>query len=158
VEITLLPKKNMSDGNLLRQIRFTIIELERLKVHEEVDALHLKNLKEEISSDGILKFAIAVDQVTNIILDGLHRFNALKELGCREIPAVFVNYNSPHIRVKSWRDGWKITKDIVRTAGLTGRKLPSKTSRHLIRTNGRLVHIFAIEKEVNLPLEELRRQ
>ncbi|UCH31322.1 MAG: ParB N-terminal domain-containing protein [Candidatus Bathyarchaeota archaeon] len=135
-----------------------MIKLKRLKVHEEVDTLHLKNLKEEINSDGILKFAIAVDQVTNIILDGLHRFNALKELGCKEIPAVFVNYDSPHIKVKSWRDGWEITKDMVRTAGLTRRKLPSKTSKHLIRANGRLVHIFAIEKEVNFSLEELRRQ
>jgi ParB-like chromosome segregation protein Spo0J len=82
-----------------------LIELERLTAHEEVNLQHLKELKKEIELDRILKFAIAVDEATNIILDGHHRFNALRELGCKRIPAIFVDYNAPQIKVKSWRNG-----------------------------------------------------
>lgn len=72
-----------------------LVELNKLRQHEEVDSAHLKELKEEIRSDMVLKFAIVVDKNTNVILDGEHRFNALRELGCRSIPVVYVDYNSP---------------------------------------------------------------
>lgn len=150
-------KKNLRRSNTQQSPQVTLIELEKLRMHEEVDLWHLNELKREIESDRILKFAIAVDKDTNIILDGHHRFNALIELECKKIPAVFVDYNTPQIKVKSWRKGWEITKEMVVKAGLSENKLPPKTSKHMIITNGKLKHILAIEKKVNFPLEKLKR-
>jgi len=133
-----------------------LIELGALKQHEEVDRAHLRELKKEIESDKILKFAIAVDKNTNIILDGEHRFNALKELGCTKIPVIFVDYGSPDIEVKAWRKNDQVTKKDVIEAGLSGKKLPPKTSEHMIRIRNTLKHISAIEKRVNTPLKKLR--
>jgi hypothetical protein len=134
----------------------TLVELERLRAHEGVDMQHLCELKREIKSDRILKFAIAVDKDTNIILDGHHRFNALRELGCKKIPVVLVDYKTTKIKVKNWRNGWEITKKMVIEACLSEDKLPPKTSKHMIVTNGKLKHIFAIEKKVNFPLKKLK--
>lgn len=133
-----------------------LIELAVLKQHEEVDPAHLRELKKEIESDKILKIAIAVDKNTNIILDGEHRFNALKELGCTKIPVTFVDYGLPDIKVQAWRNDERMTKKDVIEAGLNGKKLPPKTTKHMIRICNTLKHISTIEKRVDIPLEKLR--
>jgi ParB-like chromosome segregation protein Spo0J len=133
-----------------------LIDLDSLKQHEEVDPAHLRELKKEIESDEILKYAIAVDKNTNIILDGEHRFNALKELGCTKIPIIYVDYDSPDIEVKAWRKNERVTKKDVIEAGLSGKILPPKTSEHMVRIRSTLKHISAIEKRVDIPLERLR--
>jgi cysteine synthase/O-phosphoserine sulfhydrylase/cystathionine beta-synthase len=133
-----------------------LVELDKLRQHEEVDPAHLKKLKEEIRSDKILKFAIVVDKNTDIILDGEHRFNSLKELGCRRIPVVYVDYNSPDIQVQSWRNNLHLTKKDIIEAGLGEKKLPPKTSKHMIKIGDRLLHISAIQKRTDVPLEVLR--
>jgi ParB-like chromosome segregation protein Spo0J len=138
------------------KLQAQIVKLSKLKQHEEVDPTHLKELKEEIHSDKILKFAIIVDKNTNIILDGQHRFNAIRELGCKCIPVVYVDYNSPAIEVQSWKGNPHLTKKDVIEAGLSGRKFPPKTSKHMVRIGDSLLHISAIEKRVDIPLEKLR--
>jgi len=133
-----------------------IVKLNKLKQHEEVDPAHLKELKEEIDSDKILKFAIIVDKNTNVILDGQHRFNAIRELACKRIPVVYVDYNSPAIEVQSWKGNPHLTKKDVIEAGLSGRKFLPKTSKHMVWIGDSLLHISAIEKRVDIPLEKLR--
>lgn len=150
------PGQNPSITRLKRLLSAQLVELNKLRQHEEADPMHLKELKEEIRSDGILKLAIAVDINTNIILDGEHRFNALKELGCKRIPVVFVDYNSPDIKVQAWRKGEQLTKKDVIKAGFSEKKLPPMTTKHMVKTCNRLRHISAIEKRTDIPLEKLR--
>jgi hypothetical protein len=56
----------------------------------------------------------------------------------------------------TWREGEKITKAEVVRAGLSGRRMRSKTSRHMIQLDGRLDHISAIEWIIDIPLEKLK--
>ena len=109
-----------------------------------------------IKSDKVLKKPIIVDKNTNVVLDGHHRLIALKELGCKKIPVIFVNYGSRKIKVFSWRKGEKVTKGIVLRAAFSGKKLPPKTSKHMIEIDKKLTHISIIEKNVNLPLRKLK--
>ena len=120
--------------------------MKKLKEHEEVSLDHLIQLKQEIEKDGFLKNPIIVDKNTNIILDGHHRFNSLKQLNCTKVLAYLVNYNSPEIKVRNWRRGEKVMKKDVIKAGLTGKKLPSKTSRHIIPNR---------PLNLNIPLKDL---
>lgn len=126
-----------------------------MKEHEETERLHLEDLKEQIKRDGILKNPIIVDKNTNIILDGHTRLNSLKGLGYSKIAVYFVDYESPEIFVESWGDG-KITKEKVIKAGLTGNKLPPKTSKHMFRKEKISVHISEITKRINIPLKVLK--
>ncbi|MEM3549902.1 MAG: pyridoxal-phosphate dependent enzyme [Candidatus Bathyarchaeia archaeon] len=132
------------------------VELDQLKQHEEADPKHLNELTVEIASDKILKYAIVVDKNTNIIIDGEHRYNALKNLGCTMIPVVYIDYNSPKIEVQSWRPDYNLNKKAVIEAGLSNRKLPPKTSKHVIRNSEKLTHISKVEKKVDVPLEILK--
>jgi len=148
--------KRFTDANTEKMSRIEFVELDKLKPHEGVFATHLRKLREEIESDGILKLAIAISQNGNIILDGHHRVAALKELGCVKIPVVFVDYNSPDIEVQTRRKNIQLTKEEIIRAGMGFKKMRPKTSRHMIRVDGTLKHISAIEKRVDIPLEELR--
>ena len=132
------------------------VKLDKLQSHEALDPIHLEELKREIKSDGILKFAIAVDRNRSIILDGHHRVAALKDLGCMKIPAVLIDYDSSDIQVRSQRRSIRLTKKDVIKAGTRLKKLPPKTSNHMIRINGTVKHISAIEKQINIPLSELK--
>jgi hypothetical protein len=133
-----------------------IVNLRKLKEHEKIEPVYLEKLKKQIQKDGILKRPVVVDKNTKIILDGHFRFNALKQLDCSKIPVFFVDYNSPDIIVTAWRNGEIITKEDVIRAGLTGKKLPPKTSKHMLNSSNHKIRIAKIVKKVNVPLNELK--
>lgn len=136
--------------------KVVFFEIEELREHEEIRPDYLEALKGEILSDGILKMPICIDKNTCIILDGHHRLQALKRLGCKKIPCVLVDYQSEDISVIPWREGETITKETIIDTALSGRRMPSKTSKHMIILNGEWTHISAIEMIINIPLEELK--
>jgi hypothetical protein len=129
--------------------------LKDLKEHEEIKPVYLEKLREQIRKDGILKKPIIVDKGTRIILDGHHRYRSLKELGCSKIPAILVDYTSSEIIVIPWRDNDIVTKEDVKKAGLTGKKLPPKTSRHMILSKKNKIHISKISEKIEISLKEL---
>ncbi len=132
------------------------VDLGALKEHEEIRPEYLEQLKDEILSDGILKMPIAVDKTTYIILDGHHRLHALKKIGCRRIPVILFDYQSPEIEVVPHRDGETVTKEMVIQTALAGRRMPPKTSKHMVMIEGELKHISILETVINIPLEKLR--
>jgi L-serine kinase (ADP) len=132
------------------------IELEELKEHEEIRPDYLEELKNEILSDGILKMPIAVDKKTYIILDGHHRLHALKKIGCNRIPVILFDYQSPEIKVLPHREGETVTKEMIIQTALAGRRMPPKTSKHMILIEGELKHISVLETVINIPLERLK--
>jgi hypothetical protein len=132
------------------------IELEALKEHEEIRPDYLEQLKNEILSDGILKMPIAVDKKTYIILDGHHRLHALKKIGCKKIPVILFDYQSPEIEVIPWREDENITKEMIIQTALAGKRMPPKTSKHMILIKGELKHISILEKDINIPLDKLK--
>jgi hypothetical protein len=132
------------------------IDLEELKEHEEIRPNYLEELKNEIISDGILKMPIAVDKKTYIILDGHHRLHALKKIGCKRIPVILFDYQSPEIEVLPHREGETVTKEMIISTALAGRRMPPKTSKHMILIEGELKHISVLETVINIPLENLK--
>ena len=137
-------------------VDIVFIRIEELREHEEIRPDYLEELKNEILSDGMLKMPIAVDRSTYIILDGHHRLHALKKIGCKKIPVILVDYQSPEIEVIPWREGEKVTKKMIIDTALTGKRMAPKTSKHMIRVEGELKHISILETVINIPLDELK--
>jgi len=67
-------------------MKIQIIKNNLLKKHERLIKPHLKWLYGQIKKDGYINNPIIVDKNTMIILDGHHRFNALKHLGMSSSP------------------------------------------------------------------------
>ena len=142
----------------LRFVRkFAITPIEVLKPHEDVDPHRLSSLTREIGLDGVLKRPIVADHRTNVVLDGHHRLQALKLLGCRLIPVIYVDYMDSRIIVKTYRESIELTKDIIVEAGLKGHLFPPKTSKHMVLKGSDLTHISEFEKPVHIPLSRLRK-
>ncbi|MEM2911009.1 MAG: ParB N-terminal domain-containing protein [Candidatus Bathyarchaeia archaeon] len=133
-----------------------IVDMLFLKCHEKVDEQRLANLIAEIESDGVLKKPIVVDVNTNVVLDGHHRIKALQTLGCSKIPVVLVDYKSPKIGVKTSENGEEYSKRKVIEAALKGELLPPKSTWHYVSFSKEIAHISAIQKPVNIPLENLK--
>jgi len=88
-------------------LKISILKLTDLYPHEMVVPHLLEKLVKEIKRSSILMNPIIVDERTRVILDGMHRYYALRELGYEYIVACLVRYEDPHIKVRNWyREIW----------------------------------------------------
>jgi len=79
-----------------------MVEIEQLKPHEEVIESVAAKLADDIRQEGVVRDPLIVDQQDHIILDGMHRFESLRRLGCHYAPCCLLDYSSPHITVGCW--------------------------------------------------------
>ncbi len=85
---------------LRMEIRF--LSVDSLYTHEETIPSALNQLQKELLEEQILKHPIIVDIETNVVLDGMHRVAALKNLHCEIVPVCLVNYQNPAIELYAW--------------------------------------------------------
>ncbi|MEM0000333.1 MAG: ParB N-terminal domain-containing protein [Desulfurococcaceae archaeon] len=83
-------------------LKITVKEVDRLHIHEEIIPGILYWLVEKIKQDNAFKDPIIVDEKTLVVLDGMHRVAAVKELGFKYIPVCLVDYDNPSIGLYSW--------------------------------------------------------
>ncbi|MEM1586626.1 MAG: ParB N-terminal domain-containing protein [Candidatus Bathyarchaeia archaeon] len=138
------------------KFRIRLVNISDLKSHESTDSVRLKSLKEEIYSDGVLKRPIVIDDKTKIIIDGHHRVEALRLLGCTRIPACCVDYTCDKIGLKSNLKNIEITKDKVMEAALNGCLFNPKSTWHYIKLGNNIRHISYIQRRVDMPLKSLK--
>ncbi|NOZ30870.1 MAG: ParB N-terminal domain-containing protein [Crenarchaeota archaeon] len=72
--------------------RLELLELSALIPHEEVMPLRLQEIQTRIMQDKFLLKPIIVDEKTLVVVDGHHRLTALKRIGARRAPVLFIDY------------------------------------------------------------------
>lgn len=124
-----------------------LIDIGRLKGHESADEARVIKLMGQIKSDQRLKRPIIVAKGSYVILDGHHRYEVLKRMNCRRIPAYLVDYAGGEVKVYLRRKDLigEIIKEAVARRAQEGRPFPSKTTRHLIKNRPGLIN-FRIDK------------
>jgi ParB-like chromosome segregation protein Spo0J len=120
-----------------------------LKCHEQVVEGRVEELRERIKDDGKLKRPIVVEKSSLVILDGHHRYHALKRMGLIKIPVQLVDYNNGEVRVYLRRKELlvELIKEAVLQRAREGRLFPNKTTRHLIKKRAGII---------NFPIGQLR--
>jgi hypothetical protein len=73
-----------------------------LFIHEETIPDRVAELRDSIMCDGVVKDPVVVDAGSCVVLDGMHRVAALKELRCSYVPVCAVDYLNPNIKVGVW--------------------------------------------------------
>ena len=136
-------------GGTSTQVRFAVVELARLHGHERTREPLLGDLVAQIKKDGYLRRPILVEAEHLVILDGHHRVEALRILGCRKIPVYLVDYGDPAIVLATWPGAIvsTVTKEEVVDRGVRGDPFPPKTTRHVVSLD---------VEEVRMALDELR--
>ncbi|HZY71215.1 MAG TPA: ParB N-terminal domain-containing protein [Thermoplasmata archaeon] len=112
--------------------RFAMVPTARLRAHEEVDPVKVEALVGEIRERGSVDEPILIAAGSDVILNGHHRFAALRRLGARRVPVWIVAYEDERIRLERWSEGPRITKAEIVEHGRRGELYPPKTSRHVI--------------------------
>jgi hypothetical protein len=138
-------------------LKIVLVPIDELKPHEKGSPLYLELLKQEILRDGVLKYPIIADEKTHVILDGMHRWLALKSLGYSLIPVMFINaFQNPKIHVGRRRihryasnSNGDMTIEKVISAGLSGRLMKPRSTRHFFP--------FSKFQQINYPLYLLRK-
>jgi len=141
-----------------RDLKVEVVPIDKLRPHEKGSALYMKLIRKELLKDGMLRYPIIADEKTLVILDGMHRWLALKSLGCTLMPAILVNARrDPRIRIGTRRihryqcdSNIKITVDKVFSAALSGHLMEPKSTRHFFP--------FSKFQQINYPLRLLGRR
>ena len=129
-----MPRARAPEARRLRAT-FEILDIRDVRPHERTREDLLEQLLAEISRDGVLKLPVLVEREHHVILDGHHRYEALRRLGCRRIPAYVVDYMSDEIGLTTWPGAIvaQVTKEEVVAHGLGGNLFPPKTTRHQLK-------------------------
>ena len=102
-----------------------------LKAHEQYVEARVVELLERFTRTGCVDYAVVVDRQTGTIIDGHHRYEALRRLGAAQVPVHLVDYLDPAITVRSWREDERApTKQEVVERAAKGLLYPPKTTRH----------------------------
>lgn len=149
----------MTSAILVEKSNFKIVLLpiDEMKPHEKGSPVYLELLRQEILGDGMLKYPIIADEKTRVILDGMHRWLALKSLGYTLIPVMLVDaFQNPRIHVGKRRiqryinnSDDEIPIEQVISAGLSGRLMKPRSTRHFFP--------FSKFQCINLPLRLLKK-
>jgi hypothetical protein len=138
-------------------LKIVLLPINELKPHEQGSPIYLELLKEEILKDGMLKYPIIADEKTHVILDGMHRWLALKSLGYTLMPVILVDaLNNPKIRVGRRRihqylnnSGEEVTIEKIISSGLSGCLMKPRSTRHFFP--------FSKLQQINYPLHLLKK-
>jgi len=114
--------------------KIVFVDIKKLIQHERVSRTRLTLLYKQICMDGVIRRPVIVDKTTNVILDGHHRVQALRDLGAKRVPVVYVNYSDDCVRVYLRRKElmMNMIKRSVLEMALSHKLFPSKTTRHFI--------------------------
>ncbi len=127
------------------EAEIAIVPLQSLYVHEEIIEEYLTKLIRLMSKSGVFKHPIIVDKNSGVILDGMHRYTALKRLGYDYIVAYLVDYNHSSIQIGRWH------REIEGTIPVNFlREIESKLS-HFFEINGEFVRVSfeTLEEDMN---------
>ena len=139
------------------RIQIALVPIDELRPHEKGSPLYLELLRKEILKDGMLNYPVIVDEKTYVILDGMHRWLALKSLGYKNLPAMLVDaFQKPAIRVGKKRIqryhvdfNEELTVDKVISTGISGKLMPPRSTRHFFP--------FSKLQRINYPLHLLKK-
>ena len=117
------------DNNIIKEV--TEIDINLLFPHEKVIADKKEILKANLKykDDSVIISSIIICSESKMIIDGHHRYFALKELGLEKIPVTMINYFSDKIITD--KNDSLMKHDIIENA-LSGKLYEPKSTKHLI--------------------------
>jgi hypothetical protein len=115
-------------------LKLRITGVDEVLIHEEIIPELLDELTRDIKQSGVVKDPVVVDERTRVVLDGMHRVAALREMGCAYLPICGVDYQNPSIKIGCWyrvvkgKNGEKF-RGILRLLGLESQSCPPQEAQ-----------------------------
>lgn len=105
------------------KLHLTLMRPSEIFPHEEVIPHSLNSLVNSLKYDGAQLDPVIVDSSSKVVLDGMHRLQALRDMGARRIMVCEVDYSDKSILVNRWLRCWvridlRVSKKIIRELAL----------------------------------------
>jgi hypothetical protein len=146
-----------------------ILPISKLRLHETESVERTAKLQERIKVDGFLRNPVMVGKVLlsskmhYLLLDGVHRISALKNLGCRDVATQLIEYSNEGVKVEVWHqlirgvDPITLLKSLKSVFGKDLRKKPEAEANELRNRDLILMHLllkngqsYTIRRQSNL--------
>ncbi|RLF06941.1 MAG: hypothetical protein DRK00_00060 [Thermoprotei archaeon] len=117
IQLTLVPELQLrvSVGQQELDLTLTACRIDELRPHERVVPSYLEELKAAFKRSVYQRNPIIVDSASGVILDGTHRWAAMKALGYKWIAVCKVDYLNPLVLLDRWarryrvKEGYKLS-------------------------------------------------
>jgi hypothetical protein len=105
-------------------VQLDLRPVRELRPHEETIESNTREMVAQLKKDGVQKDPIIVDGSSGVVLDGMHRLSAFKELGIGYAACSPVDYGSENISLGRWlriykSSGDNLLRDLANGVGLT---------------------------------------
>ena len=120
------------DNNIIKEV--TEIDINLLFPHEHVIADKKEILKANLKykDDSVIISSIIICSESKMIIDGHHRYFALKELGFKKAPVTLIDYKSDSIRTGKTNP---LEKKYIIDIGKSSVLLEPKSTEHAVYCN-----------------------
>ena len=121
------------------------VEIDTILPHEEILPDRLDGLKKYVKSlePSIIIPSIVICSKTSVIIDGHHRYYALKEFGIDIVPVTKINYESKIIITHN-EECKAIEKSKVINAAIDRECLKPKTTAHHINLGNKILPVITL--------------
>jgi hypothetical protein len=90
----------------VKRVEPVLLDVDKLVAHEEIVPGRLRDLMEKIRREGVVDMPIVAAPIPGtdkyLVVDGHHRWAAVKELGYRKVPAIVIDYFDPSVKLETW--------------------------------------------------------
>ncbi|MEM2253245.1 MAG: DUF5603 domain-containing protein [Desulfurococcaceae archaeon] len=159
----------------IKRVKPVLLDLDLMRPHEEIIGKRLSDVKEFILSIKAIDSPLIVAPIPGtklyLIVDGHHRWAALRELKCTKAPSIIVDYFDEGIKLYTWYPAFKgKLEDFLKALDRRGIKysvcnrrlsefiLANNAAFVLLNGEGLCIEIsggIAVEKAVSRVLDEL---
>jgi len=114
----------------LSEYHIVMLGLEELRPTEEINLDRAMSLSKAISRDSVWTRPLLVELKHSLVMDGHHRLYCAHQLSLRKVPCILLSYEDPRLSVTSWEDEASFDTNRIYEAGLSGKLLGFKSTRH----------------------------
>ena len=137
---------------------FGLIELKKIIPHEEFCIEASLKLADFLKGHHLYQLPpLIIDKKSKVIIDGHHRYEALKTMGKRFAPCILLDYSDQRIiAFQESLQGPELSKVSIIKRAVKKILYPQKFTCHGVRSkSGELIHISKVNKKISIPLERL---
>ncbi len=111
-------------------------QLDSLRPHEETIPAHVDDLARDCAREGVQKDPVLADTRTGSVLDGMHRLEAFKRMGLRNVVCCSLDYGSGATTISRWGrvysgPSWEGLARLAKDSGLTRELTPQSAVKEL---------------------------
>lgn len=120
----------MTDLFIEDLLKVKLIPINQIKPSEEHNIDKVDSLLMKITHEGVWTNPILIESNNSVIMDGHHRYQVAKKLNLSSIPCLILGYDNPYLEVKTYMHENHINVQDIINAGLSGKLLKYKSTRH----------------------------